>query len=159
MNDLVAGPDSIYATDSGLTADFKSSGSAAIYQIKDGKATALIKGDELAGPNGLALAGDVLWVAPFGSNELYSVKDGKRADITKLPSGGLDGLAVLEDGTVLVSSWEGKAIFAGKPGPDAKFEAKFSGLESPADFLWDARRRRVVVPIFMGNALEIIPYE
>ena len=76
---------------------------------------------------------------------------GARQDITPLPKGGLDGLASTGD-SLLVTSWQGSAIYRGKLGQ--KFEVAFPGLKGAADIAYDAKRKRVIVPRFVDNAIE-----
>ena len=52
-----------------------------------------------------------------------------------------------------MSSWEGGAIYKGKPG--GEFAPVVPHLESPADIGWDSKRKRVLVPLFNENAVEI----
>jgi sugar lactone lactonase YvrE len=158
VNDVAVSAGVVYVSDSGLGADFKPTGSEAIWTLRDGKAARLTKvGDALGSPNGIAFDGDRLWVAGLGSGELYSVgADGRRGERVKLPTGGLDGIVVLADGTMLISSWEGQAVYAGKPG--GAFTTVISGVQSPADIGFDRKRERVLVPSFEGNTVEIHPY-
>jgi hypothetical protein len=100
----------------------------------------------------LLAVGKDIWVNTFGTNEIYRLDDkGAKQDVTKTPTGGLDGFAAMGD-SLLVSSWQGKAIYKGKAGQ--KFEPALQGLEGAADFAYDTKRSRVVVPRFMGNAVE-----
>jgi hypothetical protein len=158
MNDIAAGDASVFASDSGLGEGFKPNGSDAIYEIKDGKATAIIKQAkalDLGRPNGVAVVGGQVWTVTFGTGELYRVDAGKKADAVKLPKGSLDGLVVWKDGKLLISSWEAKAVFEGAAqGP---FAEKVTGVPSPADIGYDAKRDRLLVPLFEGNAIEIHP--
>ena len=85
---------------------------------KDGKAKALIKDKSLGDPNGITTGNKgSVWVVTFGSGEIYQVDaKGKQQAGQKLPKGQLDGIVTLDGGDVLVSSWEGSAIYRGKPG-------------------------------------------
>jgi hypothetical protein len=158
LNDVAADADSVYVTDSGLTPDFKPTGSDAVYQIgKDDKAKKLIADKELKGPNGLYVADGKVWVVSYGAKELYHVDGGKKADVTELPAGALDGIDALGDGRIAVSSWEAKAVFAGKPG-DA-WKPLIEGVESPADISVDAKRKQVLVPMMMSNVVRFYPIE
>ena len=157
-NDLAASTDGkiVYATDTGIKFDDKGAsptGTEAVYAIEKGKAKVIAKGEDLGKPNGVAVANGKVWVVGFMSGELYSLnKDGKKEDVIKLPKGGLDGLVPVGD-SMLVSSWEGLAVYRGKPG--GTFDAVLSGLnKSPADIGYDSKRSRVLVPIFEGNAVE-----
>lgn len=159
LNDLANGPDgSVYVTDSGLDAKFGPTGTDAIYVIgKDDKLKTIIKDKALAAPNGVT-AGDEgsVWVVTFGSGEIYAVDaKGKKAAGQKLPKGQLDGVVVLGGGEVLVSSWEGSAIYRGKPG--GEWKAVVENVKSPADIGYDTKRHRILIPIFQGNSIIIQP--
>ncbi|HEY3254400.1 MAG TPA: hypothetical protein VGJ91_10640, partial [Polyangiaceae bacterium] len=87
------------------------------------------------------------------ADEVYRLDEkGEKHDVTKIPSGGLDGLGLIAD-VLLVSSWKGSAIYRGSLG--GKFEVAFAGLAGAADFGFDSKRKRVLVPRFMDNAVEI----
>ena len=121
--------------------------------IDKGKVKPIAKYKELAGPNGLLANEDGLWVVTFGSNELYRVDaQGKRQTMATLPTGGLDGL-VMAEGTLLISSWEGSAVLRGAPtGP---FTPVVSDVKGPADIAYDGKRKRIVIPRFMDNVVEV----
>lgn len=163
VNDLAAGADGlIYLTDSGLKGGkdgFEPTGTDGVYAVdvsgKKPKLKTVKKDKALARPNGLLVQGDTLYVVPFGSNTLtaFDLKAKAKAkdEATKLPTGGLDGLVALGD-EFLVSSWEGKAVYRGKLG--GEFKEVLGGLEAPADIGFDTKRSRVLVPRFMGHAVE-----
>lgn len=157
VNDVALGPDgNVYVSDSGLNAKFESTGTDAIWVIKPGKkpsAKPFVKSKDLKGPNGLLVTKDAVHSVTFGANELqtFDLKGKQVGEATKLPNGGLDGLALIGD-EVFVSSWGGKAIYRGKPG--GEFKEAFTELEAPADFGVDTKRNRVLVPRFQGNAVE-----
>lgn len=158
LNDVVAGPDDrVYVSDTGMKAGgkgFEPSGTDAVYAIgKDKKLVTIAKDKSLGGPNGLAIGGDKswsIWVASFATGELYTLDEkGKRQNAEKLPKGSLDGLVVLPGGDVLVSSWEASAVFRGKGG--GPWREVIRDVKSPADISYDAKRGRVLVPLFDGN--------
>lgn len=159
LNDVAATPDgSVYFTDSGLRAGaggFEPSGTDAVYRLTpDGGLDTLARGDSLGRPNGIALAGDTVWVVSFGSGELYRVVNGGRADIQKFPRGSLDGLVIVV-GDLFVSSWEGESVFRGRPaGP---FAEALRGLEAPADIGHDMWRNRILIPLFNENEVRFVP--
>jgi sugar lactone lactonase YvrE len=163
LNGAVTGPDgSIYVSDSGMKAGkdgFEPTGTDAVYRIepaKKNKLTPVAKNKDLGRPNGLAADQSGVWVVTFGTGELYRISPkGQKEAAVKLPKGQLDGLVALDGGTVLVSSWEGSAVYRGTgAGP---FEAVISGVKSPAGIGYDAKRKRLLVPSFMGNAVQINP--
>ncbi|MFO7181323.1 MAG: SMP-30/gluconolactonase/LRE family protein [Pseudomonadota bacterium] len=150
LNDLAAAPDGrVFVSDSGP----KMEGPGAVYVIdKAGKVKPFATG-ELGAPNGLWFRDGRLLVATIGSNDVYELDaSGKRTDLAKLPKGGLDGIVLLADGTLLISSWEGSAVYRGSPG--GTFEAVIAGIDGPADIGFDAKRGLVLVPRFNGNAVE-----
>ncbi len=157
LNDIAVAPDGrVFVSDSGVKPGangFDPTGTDAVWVIdKAGKAKPLAKAKDLNGPNGLLMVGKDLLANTFLSNEIYRLDDkGAKQDVTKIPTGGLDGFASLGD-SLLVSSWQGKIIYKGKLGQ--KFEPLLQGLDGAADFTVDTKRSRVVVPRFMGNAVE-----
>ncbi len=156
LNDIAVDADTVYVSDTGVGADFKPTGADAIYAIdKGGKVKKLIAGADLKQPNGLLVVDGKLWVNTMGGKEIYRIDNGKKADVTELPAGMLDGFAALDDGRVAVSSWEGKAVFAGKPGD--KFTAIVENVESPADITFDAKHKALLVPVMTTNTLRIYP--
>lgn len=160
VNDLAGGEDgTVYASDSGLKmegADFKPSGSDAVWAIKDGKATAVGKSEELGRPNGLLFTDVGLLVATFGSGAIYTLDEkGARKNEQKPPKGSLDGLIQVGD-EIFVSSWEGQTVYRSKLGDGSKFEwtPVLTGLAAPADIGFDGKRKRVLVPRFMDNVVQ-----
>src|SRR5688572_2249086 len=159
LNDVAATEDgSVYFTDSGFragTGGFEPSGTDAVYRLRpDGGLDTLARGDSLGRPNGIALAGDSVWVVSFGSGELYRVVSGGRADIHKLPKGTLDGLIIVV-GDLFVSSWEGESVFRGRPaGP---FAEALKGIKTPADIGHDLWRNRILIPLFNENEVRFVP--
>jgi hypothetical protein len=94
-----------------------------------------------------------LWVVSFGANELYQIDHGKKTNVVTLPKGSLDGLVLLDDGTFLVSSWEGKAVYRGPAtGP---FQTVLDNVNAPADIGYDSKRNRLLVPHFMDSIVTI----
>jgi sugar lactone lactonase YvrE len=155
-NDVAASDDGkVYVSDSGLKmegSDFKPTGTDAVWVIEKGKAKPLAKSTDLAKPNGLLVDGKSLLVVAFGSNELYRLDEkGQKSDVTKLPKGSLDGIVKVGD-VLYVSSWEGQAVYKGKIG--GAFEPALQSLEAPADIGFDKKRNRILVPRFLGNAVE-----
>jgi sugar lactone lactonase YvrE len=160
LNDVSAGPDgTVYVSDTGIRIDASGAtptGTDAIYRIgRDGRAAPVIKSTDLQRPNGVvAFDGGVL-VAPFGASEIFHIDGtGTRHVMTKLPMGQLDGLLRLPDGTLVVSSWEGKAVYR-KPA-SGEATAVLENVASPADLGYDAKRRRLLVPVFTEDRLIIL---
>lgn len=124
-----------------------------VFLITNMQAKAVKKDKSMGWPNGLLADENGTWVINYGNNELYYLtKDGKKEQAQNLPKGSLDGIVKAQDGSVLVSSWEAKAIYQGKPG--SEFKEVVSGIESPADIGYDPKRNRVLVPLFMKDELQ-----
>lgn len=156
LNDLDAADGKVYVTDSGLNAKLEPSGTDAVYSIdKDGKVEKIASGPELKAPNGVTVLDGAVWIAPFGDRSIYRLVDGKPTEATALPAGGLDGIGSLLDGRLVVASWEGKAVYAGKPG--GAFTPLVENIEAPADLCVDNLHDVVVVPMFMANAVRMYP--
>jgi hypothetical protein len=144
----------IFATDTGWKASPTGpapSGSDSVLKIdpKKVKVEVALKDPSLGNPNGIiATATGVLVVNWLG--ELFDVsKDGKKGTVTKLPKAQLDGFVQLADGTLLISSWEGKAVYRGKVG--GEFKPVLADMNSPAAIGYDSKRNRVLVPGMMDD--------
>lgn len=159
LNGIVAAKDgTLYVSDSGLKAGkdgFEPTGSDSIYRIgKRRMAEKLVADKSLERPNGLAAGDDGVWVASYGTNELYKVgADGKKQSVTKLPKGSLDGLVRLSDGSVLVSSWEASAVYRGKPG--GQFSPLVQNVKAPAGIGYDTKRHALLIPLFQSDSVQI----
>ena len=157
VNDLSFGPDGLlYVTDSGLTPKFEGSGTDGVYVIAPGKKPTLrtlVKAKTLNRPNGILATKDSLFVVTFGAAELMTLdlKGKSKGPSTTLPKGSLDGVVMVGD-ELVVSSWEGSALYRGKPG--GEFKELISKLEGPADIGYDSKRNRVLVPLMKENRLE-----
>lgn len=159
LNDLHPGADGeLYVTDSGMTAGeggLVPTGNDAVYVIRGRDVEMVASGDELGRPNGIHTVGPTLWVVSFGGQSLYSIDEDGKATEVMLPAGGLDGLEVTNDGRLLISSWEGQAVYGGTP--DGGFEVIVPDVESPADIGYDETRNHLLIPLFMKDEVQIIP--
>jgi sugar lactone lactonase YvrE len=160
LNDVTPAPTGgVYVTDSGLeagTSGLAPTGRGGLFHITaDGSVKAVLAKGKTPALNGVATLGARILLVPFDSNELLEAKAGALTTLAKLPKGGLDGLVGLPDGRWAVSSWEGKAVYAGAlEGP---FETLIADVTSPADIGFDSKRARLLVPIFTGNEVVIRP--
>lgn len=158
LNDIspAASGKGVYISDSGMK--FGKNGaegtnSDAVFLVANMQAKAVKRDKSMGWPNGLLADENGTWVISYKANELYYLtKDGKKEKAQNLPKGSLDGIVKANDGSVLVSSWEAKAIYQGKPGTE--FKEVLSGIESPADIGYDSKRHRVLIPLFMKDELQ-----
>jgi len=155
LNDVASDGKAIYVSDTGMKAGnngFEPTGTDAIWKIVGDKPQKIASGSSLNRPNGVDVVDGRVWAVSFGSNELYQIDKGKKSNLTtKLPKGSLDGLVHLSDGSFLISSWDGKAVYRGKPG--GTFEAAVSNVDAPADIGYDTKRHRLLVPHFNENVV------
>ncbi len=158
LNDIAITPDGhVYVSDSGLkvgASGLEPAGGDAVYVIdRAGKVKTVAKTKELNGPNGLLLLGTSLYVNTSGADEIYKLDDrGAKSEITHLPAGGLDGLAVLGE-TVYCTSWKAASVFKGKLG--GTFQPAVWNVRGSADVGIDPKRSRLLVPRFLDNAVEV----
>jgi sugar lactone lactonase YvrE len=160
LNDAVAGPDgAIYLTDSGIFFDAKGAmthpGHDQIIKITGRKATVAIKSDStLKSPNGIAwdAANSRFVLGPFADKVVTAWKAG---DSTVTPiatgSGGYDGVEVLSDGRILVTSWSDSSVSVIANGA---FRKVIGNVEAPADIGVDTKRNVVAVPRFNAGRIE-----
>jgi len=160
LNDVVIGPDgSVYVTDTGIR--FAANGATShpgkdrIFRITGRKATVALASDSLLqAPNGIAWdgAGGQFIVGPFNGKSVIAWKAG---DSTVTPvatgPGAYDGIEVLADGRILVTSWADSAVHAISNGAMTKVIANVDG---PADIGVDTKRNVVAVPRFNAGRVE-----
>jgi WD40 repeat protein len=119
LNDVAAAEDgTVYVTDSGT---------GVVHRIRpDGS---LEQAGQVENPNGIQVRGETILVTG-GSNQIYRLgDDGTLTPEYETPAGGLDGLILLSDGSVLVSSWSGSAVY--QFDADGQVSELFSGIDAP----------------------------
>ena len=160
LNDAAPGPDgSAYITDTGI--DFSTgqpvpTGTEAIYRVDAAGATKLADGDlDLA--NGLAVDKDgTILMVGFGGRGLLSsyAPDGSSKGSTKIGVNTLDGINVLPDGSILVSSWATNSVHKVSGGSEPTVVV--DNVPTPADFGYDTKRNRLLIPIFTQDRLVFV---
>ena len=160
LNNVVAGPDgSIYVTDTGIRFDANGGmthpGQDQIFKITGRKATVAIKSDSaLKGPNGIAWDGanGRFVLGPFNDKAVSAWKDGD-STVTAVGTGpgGYDGVEVLADGRILVTSWADSSVQVMANGA---FRKVIANVEGPADIGIDTKRNVVALPRFNAGRVE-----
>src|SRR6266568_2576191 len=160
LNDVAIAPTgALYITDTGIKFDDVGNvlhpGPDRIFRIgPDRKVTVAVKGDTLGRPNGITLdsVGKRFIVVSFGGRSVLAWKPGDKAPrVIAKGAGAFDGVVIAGD-RILVSSWNDSTVSAYETGQEVKL---ISGVPSPADIGYDAKRRRVLIPILGGNRVEI----
>lgn len=162
LNDVAVMDGAVVVSDSGLKPGkegFEPSGTDAVYRLDPatGKVAPLVKNKDLGRPNGLAAHGGTLYMVGFGAKQLSAIADGKATTVAELPTGGLDGLVIVDENTVYVSSWECNCVYKGSLAEGATFAAAVPDVESPADLGWDDKRKHLLIPLFMKDAAVLHP--
>lgn len=160
LNDIAIDPNNVlYVTDTGFQVGpdgFEPSGSAAIYRFApNGRFAALAEGEGLGNPNGIAFGDRGGFVVTFGSGEIYQLgADGSRTPVLPGAEGRqLDGIVFTNAGGFLFSSWGDRAVH--HVDSTGAVTRVLENVEAPADIGFDAVRNRVLVPLFMDNAVLI----
>lgn len=159
LNDIAAAPDgALYITDTGIAIGpegMTRPGPDRIFKVVDGMMAVIAEGAHLEGPNGITwdAANTRLIMVPFAGTGLYTLSPEGRAGSLGTGLGGHDGVEILADGRIIVSSWEGGSVFVvGMDG--AENTVLVSGLDAPADIGLDRARNLVAIPLFNENRVE-----
>ncbi|WP_437947765.1 hypothetical protein WME98_44785 [Sorangium sp. So ce296] len=164
LNDIAVMPDgAIVVSDTGVTLEggaITGVGTDALVVIApSGQVSRIVADPALPHPNGVACADGEIWVAYLGAArvDVYDASGERRRELA-LPAGSLDGLVRLDDGRVLVSSWDAGAIFAIDPagGAAPRVSTLAEDLPSPADLGWDRSRNRLLVPLFNDDEVVLL---
>jgi sugar lactone lactonase YvrE len=160
LNDIAIAPNgAIYVTDTGIRFDDVGNvlhpGPDRVFRIgPDRKVTTAVRGDSLGWPNGITLdaAGRRFIIVQYGGKAVLAWKPGDRAPkVIAKGVGAFDGVEVI-GGKIVVSSWADSSITRFDSTQGTKI---ITGVPSPADIGYDAKRNRVLIPIFTGNRVEI----
>lgn len=154
LNDLCVGPDgTVYITDSGLKMTGTQSGPSgtdALWKIgANHRPMAIARGKDLGGPNGIIADSTGVTMVTMGSGQVFHFDaKGTRTELPKPPKGALDGLIQLPDGSLLITSWEGQAIYRLSGG---QYTTVADSLPGPADIGWDPGRHRILLPQLLAS--------
>lgn len=160
LNDVAVGPDGIYVTDTGIFFDDKGAmthpGVNRIFKVVGRTIAEVAAGDSLHNPNGIAwdAAGNRWVLAPFGGPDVQTLSAGQTNPATLAAGpGGYDGVEILANGSILVSSWTDSTVHiiaADHP----MLMPLVKNVSAPADIGVDTKRNVLAVPRFNDGKVE-----
>lgn len=159
LNDLDAGPDgSLYVTDSGLLMLPRGVvyvGGDKIFRVTPDRRIEVVVSEGLDHPNGIVWDpyGE-RWVAvSFGlfHSRVYVVEPSGVRDLVSDGEGRFDGVAILPDGLVVLTSWQDESVQALTPGGRQRLVV---GVPEAAALHFDSRRERLAIPLVLENRVE-----
>jgi len=115
--------------------------------------TVAVRGDTLGRPNGITLdsVGKRFIVVQFGGARCWRGSRRQGTSVIAKGPGGFDGVEIAGS-RMLVSSWTDSTVSSYETGQEVKV---ITGVPSPADIGYDGKRKRVLIPVFSGNRVEI----
>ena len=148
LNDVAAGPDGEYVTDTGTNT---------IDRIAGGRITVALQDKTLGGPNGITwdASNRRFIVVPYGGESVIRAWTAGSKTLTvigKSTSSKYDGVEVLPGGSVLVSAQGDSSLHLFT---DSTGRAIIKTGGAPADIAVDTKRNRVAVPFVDRSVVEI----
>jgi sugar lactone lactonase YvrE len=149
-NDVAAdGAGRLYVTDSRASA---------IRRFEDGAFTVWMSGGEIRDPNAIMIEDGTLYLGNNGDGSLKSIDIDTReaSTLARFREGNIDGIKRAEDGSLLVSHWEGRVYRVSDDGETEKLiDTSVTGRYA-ADFEYVGSKNMVVLPAFYAD--EVIGY-
>lgn len=152
----VGGDDAVYVTDTDLrikgTRERVRAGDGRIFRVtREGRVEVAIHGEELRSPAGIAWDGTRFLVAQAYGSEIVSWQPGHHAKAVLRGPGAYEGLTILPNGIVIVTSRNDDALHVGTTG---ELKPLFARAPSPGGIAFDRKRNRLLIPSSEGNWLE-----
>lgn len=159
LNDVATGPEGeIYVTDTSIQITGSGTryfGQDKLFVVRGREVRVLLEGQaRLAQPNGVVwdANGGRLLLAPFGGQSITSITT---TNLQPIPIaggvGGYDGIEVLPDGRVLVTSWQDSTV---NVIVDGALRKVITAVDAPADIGVDTKRMVLALPRFSAGRVE-----
>jgi hypothetical protein len=160
LNDVTAGPDGLYITDSGIHIGAGGSmthpGPDRVFKIAGRKVTTAMTFKGQVAPNGITWDSTAsrLVMVPMGDSTIVSWTPGDSAPqpLAKAPPM-MDGVEALGGGRYLVTSWADSSL---NLVADGKVKRIAAGIAAPADIGFDRAGGKVAVPQLTENTVELL---
>mgnify|MGYP002788646882 CR=1 FL=1 len=158
LNDITYGTDgSLYITDTGI--EFTATGMShpgpdRVFRVTGREVAEVLRFADAPAPNGIAVDADRgnLVIVPLASPTIYRWTIGDSvADSVATGPGGYDGVMVLGDGRVLISSWADSTVHVLD---GTVLSPMITGVPSPADLGVDTMRGHVAIPLLELGRVE-----
>jgi len=148
LNDIAAGPDALYVTDTGTDH---------IYRIAGGRATVALRDAALGNPNGITwdAAARRFIIVPWAGDSTIRSWTGSDRTLSVIGKDGgtrFDGVEILSGDRILVAAQSDSSLHLFTGGAGRSF-IRTGG--APADIAVDTKRNRVAVPFVDRNLVEI----
>jgi sugar lactone lactonase YvrE len=160
LNGSAVGPDgAVYMTDTGIIfgpkGEMSHPGPDQVFRVRaNGDATVALTSPKLQGPNGITWdqREERFVIVSFAGKGIFGWKPGDK-DVQTLGNGPgqQDGVVVLPDGRIVVTSWADSSLFVLQNG---KTTTVARGIASPADIDLDPKDSRIAVPQLLANAVQ-----
>jgi glucose/arabinose dehydrogenase len=154
---VAVGPDeAIYATDTDVRIRGEKErlrqGDGRIFRLSPQNAVEVaFAGEELRSPSGIAWDGTRFLIAQSYGNEVLAWTRGSGTKAVLRGPGAYDGIVVLPNGTVIVSSHYDDALHVGRAG---LLRPLFARKPTPGGIGFDRKRNRLLIPSSAGDWLE-----
>lgn len=159
LNDVTAGPDGLYITDTGIhigAGGMTHPGPDRVFRIAGRKVTTALTFKGQVGPNGITWDSTAsrLIMVPMGDSTIVSWAPGDSAPqpLAKAPPM-MDGVEALGGGRYLVTSWADSSL---NLVADGKVTRIAGGIAAPADIGFDRAGGKVAVPQLTENTMELL---
>ena len=161
LNDLVAAPNgALYATDTQIKPDERGNvshpGADRLFRIGPDRAVSTaLSSDRFMRPNGIALdkRAERFVIVSYGGDTIFAWKPGSgNMEALAAGPGQFDGVEITDEGRVFITSQATASLWELRG--DRLFEV-IVNLPGAADLGYDAKRRRLLVPLTAANRVEM----
>ena len=157
LSSIAVGPDdAVYVTDSdvhikGLRERVRA-GNGRVFRVgENGEVEVAEQGEELHSPTGIVWDGTRFLIAQGYGNEVLAWNRGMHPKAVLRGPGAYDGIVVLPNGTVIVSSDHDEGLHVGRTG---ELRPLFARRPTPGGIAFDRKRNRLLIPSLEGDWLE-----